>query len=255
MTDSPAPTGRIDAAAAPSTGAITAVAPPPAASRPGTPAPRPTTPDARRIRSLDVLRGIAILGTLGTNIFVWAQTPAMMAGEGMGAFGPLETMLTQLTNGKFLSLLTIMFGIGLAIQYDAAERRNQRWPAVYAWRGLLLLLDGLLHYVLVFMFDVLMAYAVTGLVVSYLLITSRAMQRVIFAIAASVHLALVTLPLFGVALPFLGTYGVAADAGQGRHPASSASPPPRPCSSAPPRARDASPTPATARGGRASCSA
>ncbi|RRJ86028.1 DUF418 domain-containing protein [Gulosibacter macacae] len=169
---------------------------------------------SRRIRSLDVLRGIAILGTLGTNIFVWAQTGAMTAVEqstltmGSGE-NPIEAMLSQLTNGKFLSLLTIMFGIGLTIQFDAAERRNQRWPAVYLWRGVLLFLDGLLHYVLVFMFDVLMAYAVTGIIVAYILLATKSVQRWIFAAATAVHLALVTLPLFGVSIPFLGSYGTA----------------------------------------------
>lgn len=148
-----------------------------------------------RLRALDVLRGIAILGTLGTNVFVWVQLPEG-AGQGgwplgLGPANPLEAVLMQLTNGKFLSLLTLMFGMGLVIQFDAADRRRQRWPQVYLWRAALLFLDGVLHYVLVFAFDVLMSYAVTGLVVAYLLRTSRRAQRIVCAIAAGLHILVV----------------------------------------------------------------
>lgn len=143
------------------------------------------------MRSLDVLRGIAILGTLGTNIFFWAGLPQMQDPDFFKSLSPFEALLMQMTNGKFLSLLTLMFGMGLVIQFDAAERRNQRWPHVYLWRGVLLFLDGVLHYLLVFEFDVLMSYAVTGIIVSYLLLTGRRTQRIICGIAAGLHITVV----------------------------------------------------------------
>lgn len=160
----------------------------------------------QRLRSLDVLRGIAILGTLGTNIFVFV--PYFNQSDSVPWY---ESVLSQLTNGKFLALLTLMFGIGLTIQYDSAARRNQRWPLVYFWRGLLLFLDGVLHYILVFQYDVLMAYAITGLIVSYVLITTPRIQRTVFAIAAGAHILFLLLPVLGVGLPFLGGYGAVND--------------------------------------------
>src|SRR5690606_5828639 len=80
-----------------------------------------------RYVSLDVLRGIAILGTLGTNIWIYT-TPDGLIGylqgdaAAPGAWRPVEVVLQQLTQGKFLGLLTVMFGIGLALQQRSALR-------------------------------------------------------------------------------------------------------------------------------------
>lgn len=132
-----------------------------------------------RIVALDVLRGVAILGTFGTN--VWAFThprgvTGFLAGFGSGAGDTATALLQMITNGKFLGLLSIMFGIGLAIQHRSAERRGQRWPGWYLWRSALLLFEGLLHYVLVFEFDVLMFYAVVSVLVAYLVGRSGRVQ-------------------------------------------------------------------------------
>lgn len=121
-----------------------------------------------RVAALDVLRGVAILGTLGTNIWIFT-TPGGAAGFLGGAgTGFAETFLRFLSNGKFLALLSIMFGIGLAMQHASAVRRGERWPGWYLWRSALLLLEGLIHYVLIFEFDVLMFYALVSVLVAYL---------------------------------------------------------------------------------------
>ena len=161
------------------------------------PAPDPAPP---RSASLDVLRGVAILGTLATNIWIFtdpeglvgylnnataATTPPIWAG--------IEAVLQQLAQGKFLGLLTLMFGIGLEIQRRSAVRAGRRWPGRYPWRAGLLLLDGLLHFVLVAEFDVLMGYAVTGMVVAYLLATSEQAQRAWLVVASVVHVLLLSL--------------------------------------------------------------
>lgn len=148
-----------------------------------------------RLRALDVLRGIAIIGTLASNIFVWVVLP----GEGSSnaqnmttvMVDPLRAVLRQFSNGKFLALLTLMFGMGLLIQHDSARRRGRRWPQVYIWRGVLLFLDGLLHYLLVFQYDVLMSYSITGMTVAYLLLTSQRTQRIVWIVAAAVHVLIV----------------------------------------------------------------
>lgn len=154
-----------------------------------------TSTAQERIRVLDVLRGIAILGTLASNIFVWVALPGddVLFAENveMVTVDPLRAVLRQLSNGKFLALLTLMFGMGLLIQHDSARSRGRRWPQVYIWRGVLLFLDGVLHYVLVFQFDVLMSYSLTGVIVAYLLLTSPRTQRVVWVVATSIHLAIV----------------------------------------------------------------
>lgn len=119
-----------------------------------------------RISALDVLRGAAILGTLGTNVWIFASPdgPASFL-SGAGSVG--EALLRAVTNGKFLGLLSILFGIGVALQHRSAVRRGERWPGWYLWRSALLLLEGLLHYALLFEFDVLMYYAVVSVLVAY----------------------------------------------------------------------------------------
>lgn len=148
---------------------------------------------ASRLPVLDVLRGIAILGTLATNVWVFTN-PAGSIGDfdGPPPTGAVEIVLRQLSAGKFLALLSLLFGVGLAIQQQSALKSGRRWPGDYPWRAALLFLDGVLNYLLVIEFDVLMGYAVSGVLVAWLLCASeRAQWRWLLSLA-SVHLALLT---------------------------------------------------------------
>ena len=166
----------------------------------------PVAPRPARMIALDVLRGIAILGTLGTNVWIFTNAAGMvgyldeLAATPENAWMWSERVLQQLAQGKFLGLLTVMFGIGLAIQQGSAQRAGRPWPGRYPYRAGLLLLDGLLNFLFVAEFDVLMGYAVTGLVVAYILATTERAQRRWLIIAASVHVTMLT--LFAAALAF-----------------------------------------------------
>ncbi|MFE9747439.1 DUF418 domain-containing protein [Saccharothrix saharensis] len=154
-----------------------------------------------RIAALDVLRGVAILGTFGTNVWVFTNPDGVtgfLAGFGGGAGDPVTALLQMITNGKFLGLLSIMFGIGLAIQHRSAERRGRRWPGWYLWRSALLLFEGLAHYVLVFEFDVLMFYAVVSVLVAYLVGCGGRVQVGWMVATGALNLALVGLITVGL---------------------------------------------------------
>ncbi|MDA0565390.1 DUF418 domain-containing protein [Streptomonospora sp. S1-112] len=166
-----------------------------------------------RLPLLDVLRGVAILGTLATNIWIFAAPGAEWAvlssttggapesaveGAGAAAGAALEAALRFAANGKFLALLTLLFGVGLAIQFRSAARRGSRWPGRYKWRALLLFAEGTLHFVLVFAWDVLMGYAVTALLVAWLLTRSRRAQRVALWVSAGAHVLLMALLTAGL---------------------------------------------------------
>ncbi|MFI6739346.1 DUF418 domain-containing protein [Nonomuraea sp. NPDC050451] len=148
----------------------------------------------RRIDALDVLRGVAIMGTLGTNIWIFTAPggSAEFLQFGGGA-GVVETFLRFLANGKFLGLLTLLFGVGLELQYRSAVRRGLTWPGRYLWRATLLFVEGALHYVLVFEFDVLMGYAITSMIVAYLVGRSRRAVTAWMVTAGAVHVAMVAL--------------------------------------------------------------
>ncbi|MCY0953958.1 DUF418 domain-containing protein [Streptomyces sp. H27-S2] len=159
---------------------------------------------SRRLPLLDVLRGAAILGTLMTNVWIFASPGsewAVLQG-GLGAADPLadpsaatiaETVFRAVADGKFLALLTVLFGVGLAVQYDSAARRGQPWPGPYRRRAAFLFAEGTVHFLLVFAWDVLMGYAVTALLVAWLLARSEKVRRRAMWTAGGVHLALIAL--------------------------------------------------------------
>ncbi len=150
-----------------------------------------------RIKTLDVLRGVAILGTLGTNIWIFTD-PAGPGGFLAGSSGVGEALLRMASNGKFLALLSILFGIGLALQHDSAVKRGQRWPGWYLWRSALLLFEGLVHFTLIFEFDVLMFYALVSVLVAYVVGRSSRVVRGWMIGAAAVHVGLVGLLTLGM---------------------------------------------------------
>lgn len=149
----------------------------------------------KRIALLDILRGFAIIGTLGTNIWLFANLgdlnkmfsnplePWWSSGDQL-----LQTMMMLLVNGKFLGLLTLLFGAGMEMKRQKAQREGYTWPGVYIWTCVLLLIDGLLHYTLVMEYDVLMSYAITGMIVSFIINRSRRFILIMMGITGGVHL-------------------------------------------------------------------
>lgn len=185
-------------------------------------APRPTV-DAGihpRIAGLDIARGIAVLGTFATNVWLFTH-PAGLYGTLVEPLSGLDSelevlvyrVLSTLSNGKFLALLMMMFGIGVTLQFAAWQRRSFRtepsvrtgWLRTYAPRAGVLLLDGLVNFVLIAEFDILMGYAFTGFVVAAIIATCPRTMRIWAWAAGTVHTlvilllsaALLTLPATG----------------------------------------------------------
>ncbi|MEU0990026.1 DUF418 domain-containing protein [Streptomyces sp. NPDC005953] len=163
--------------------------------------PVDTSATSSRLALLDVLRGVAILGTLLTNVWIFTAPGAEWGvfTQGTAEFSldsfpaAVENLLRLLANGRFLALLTILFGVGLAIQYRSAKRRDQPWPGRYRWRALFLFAEGTIHFVFVFAWDVLMGYAVTALLVAWLLTRSATAQSRVMWWAAGIHVSLMVL--------------------------------------------------------------
>ncbi|WP_454931957.1 DUF418 domain-containing protein [Actinomyces oricola] len=140
----------------------------------------------KRVIALDVLRGIAILGTLLANIAIFAEVTRV---QSMGA--PVDAAISRVvylaTDGKFIGLLTIMFGIGLEIQRQSAIRKGRSWPGTYPIRAGLLILDGVLNFVFIFEFDVLMGYGMTALVIAAVTARNPRTQKIWMWAALVVH--------------------------------------------------------------------
>lgn len=146
-----------------------------------------------RILALDVLRGIAILGTLASNVWLFSTLggPAAWISNGFATDDPARTVLQALSNGKFLALLTLLFGVGLELQYRSMVRRGMPWPGRYLLRATILLVEGFLHYVLVFEFDVLMGYAIASVLAAFLIGRSDRVVRVWGGVVAGVYVVVI----------------------------------------------------------------
>ncbi|MDC2866623.1 DUF418 domain-containing protein [Bacillus sp. BP-3] len=160
----------------------------------------------KRIRLLDVLRGFAIIGTLGTNIWLFANPGDFLSFmSARGRVGSLETFFAALqavfVNGKLLGLLTIMFGMGLELKYRKAQRDGLPWLPFYIWTMTLLFLDGLLHYLFVFEYDILMSYAFTGIIVAFIIRCRDSVMNRWMKVSAYIHvIGIVIVSLLSIAL-------------------------------------------------------
>ncbi len=124
----------------------------------------------RRIVYLDVLRGVAILGLLPANIphfaLPTADSVAFRPPDPASAADRWVWMITHfLVDYKFLSLFSLLFGVGILLMRRSCERRELRFAPVMLRRLGFLLLVGALHGILIWWGDVLTYYALLGMVV------------------------------------------------------------------------------------------
>lgn len=123
-------------------------------------------PERERIPTLDVLRGVAVFGILLANIFLFAL-PGWGTGRWTGPEAPLADrhlafLIGALVEGKFYTLFSLLFGMGLALQSDRAAARGQPFAGTYLRRLAILLLLGVLHSLLLSAGDILAFYALMG---------------------------------------------------------------------------------------------
>lgn len=121
-----------------------------------------------RIEVMDVLRGFALLGILLMNIEAFVG-PLMEALGGVnprlgGADRAMDAAIYVLVQGKFMTLFSLLFGMGFAVMLERANARGGNGTIIYARRLLALLVIGLVHAVLVWSGDILVSYALFGFV-------------------------------------------------------------------------------------------
>ncbi len=121
-----------------------------------------------RIGSLDALRGIALLGIVVANVrqmflpwdvgafAVRAGTSDVLAWLDWGFFDAIVDL-------KFITLFSLLFGISFAIQDARSSRADAGFAPMYLRRLALLGCFGLLHGLLLYPAEVLLPYAVAGL--------------------------------------------------------------------------------------------
>lgn len=122
-----------------------------------------------RIASLDLIRGFAVLGILAANIVAFGQPfGAYMLPEGfLSETGDPDNWMWVsqfvLVDGKMRGLFTLLFGAGLTLFMDKAWERGA--SRVLQLRRLFwLLVFGMIHFYLIWRGDILILYAVSGLI-------------------------------------------------------------------------------------------
>jgi uncharacterized protein len=140
----------------------------------------------QRILALDVIRGFAMSGVL---VAYCAWSLGTLPPE---SFSPLDSALNAalsfMVDGKFYTLLAFLFGLGFQLQLDRAPADREA-VRVYRRRLLVLAAIGLVHAILLRNGDILLPYALVGLV----LIPFRRAPGLLLALAAALALLLPSL--------------------------------------------------------------
>lgn len=124
----------------------------------------PTTEKQRHV-ILDALRGLALMGIALANYpefglwtFLSSEEQAAMATANID--GIVRFLQYMLVDGKFYTIFSVLFGIGFSL---ILARRGRR---LFVRRMLILVVIGFLHLMFVWSGDILLLYAVGGLLLS-----------------------------------------------------------------------------------------
>jgi uncharacterized protein len=159
-----------------------------------------------RLQVLDLIRGVAVLGILPVNMSVFSGLWNRVANEGEDWTSTLLNLAVMLVfECKMMTMLAILFGVGLAIQAEQARARGKEFAPYGRRRMLVLFCLGVGHALLLFEFDILASYGVAGLLA--LLFLQRG-DRVLLRAAAlgftwSLGLMLLITAIVTIAAPWL----------------------------------------------------
>jgi len=171
-----------------------------------------------RVGSVDILRGVALLGILVMNIYAFALPFPAYTNPFLGGMeGPADWTTWWATHllaeMKFMTIFSMLFGAGLALMAERAEARGTDFGKLYYKRLAWLALFGVLHAYLLWFGDILYWYAVCGLILYPL---RRLSPK--FLLPLGVALLLVTVPItlgFGfLGIPFFKGQALEAEEAQ-----------------------------------------
>lgn len=150
-----------------------------------------------RNTAVDMIRLLALIGICVVNIVFLglplevALSPATTPGDQVAAF-----VVEALFQSKFFLLFSFLFGWGIHVQDRSAHRAGVSFVKRYARRLMGLAVFGGLHAVLVFSGDILLIYALLGLLIWPLHgLTAKALVRVAYMMVPLAALSLVVLAL------------------------------------------------------------
>ena len=131
-------------------------------------APRPVA-EHERIETIDVLRGIALFGVLMVNMAFFSFPLMLAVSDPSRADWPMTEhfafyFIKILFEYKFISLFSLLFGIGFAVQLMRARERGTPFAGRFLRRLAILFCFGAIHAAALWYGDILVFYAFSGLI-------------------------------------------------------------------------------------------
>lgn len=116
-----------------------------------------------RIESLDILRGIAILGIFFVNVpQMFGMESPISSRAYYGVDAVVRLLYDLLIQTKFYTIFAFLFGVGFYLFMSRAEMQNKPIYRLFSRRLIILLIIGMIHLVLLWRGDILHLYAVQG---------------------------------------------------------------------------------------------
>lgn len=130
------------------------------------------TQAAQRCMILDSLRGFALLGIALANfpelsLYTFLPAEAAQALPASGGDTVLRQLLHILVEGKFYTIFSLLFGIGFSIILNNVTKRGGNATRLFLRRMGLLSLIGLLHLLFLWSGDILLLYALMGMLLPF----------------------------------------------------------------------------------------
>jgi uncharacterized protein len=128
-----------------------------------------TTEPPPRIATLDIVRGVAVMGILAMNIVGFAMpfaaymNPLAYGMEGTADFVSWVVSFI-LIDGKMRGLFSFLFGASMLLVIERAEAAGMSPAKVHYRRMVWLLVFGLIHLYLIWFGDILAGYAMVGMI-------------------------------------------------------------------------------------------
>jgi uncharacterized protein len=122
-----------------------------------------------RIATLDILRGVAVMGILAMNVMAFAMPePAYFNPQAYGGATGVNLVAWVsafiLFDSKMRGLFSMLFGASMLLVIQTAEAKGENPASVHYRRILWLLLFGAIHYYLIWWGDILLNYAMIALI-------------------------------------------------------------------------------------------
>ncbi len=126
-----------------------------------------------RIHSLDILRGVCLVGILLMNIEWFTRAMISLEFQDKSLTGldhAVGWLVRCFVEGKFYKLFALLFGMGFAVMLLKAKEAGRPFTAWFSRRMIVLWLFGMAHMIFLWGGDILHSYALAGFILLFIVL-------------------------------------------------------------------------------------